>query len=205
MSRWTSFWAAVGLMASVLLLQLALEHPPGTSEEVAAWVQALGSIGAIVAATLIARDSARTSRQIALEMQNREVAGRLEVAVHVASQARDLREILGNRLAGSSETQLGANDFDNVTAAIAALPFAELRSGRLVTNLMALQRVVRMLGSISDHHERVVANAPGADNSKIIEEFTRRSAALDRIYGEVEKASAEALGRLTDSHNTGVR
>ena len=56
MRNWTSFWLTLGVIGFAVPAFWALERPPQDSGDVAAWVQAIGSIAAIIGAVWIARD-----------------------------------------------------------------------------------------------------------------------------------------------------
>lgn len=64
MRNWQAFWLTVGAMTFAAFASWFAQRTPTTSGEVAAWVQAVGSVAAIVAAVLIARrDRTRTEQR----------------------------------------------------------------------------------------------------------------------------------------------
>lgn len=200
MTNWTLFWTTLAVVFAVgFAVWISGAPSPGNATEAAAWLQAIGSIGAIVVAILVAQHSAKISRRVALEMQNREAAGRIEVAVHIANQANELRNHLKARINGGARG-LGDNDFDSVADAIDVLPFAELRSGLLVAELMTTRRLVRSLHAISQTFESFYGILEPAGLESLKSQFEKKSEALDRTYVRLKGDAAEALKQLSSLH-----
>lgn len=166
----------------------------------ASWIQAVGSIVAIIAAIVISNDGARRNRHIALEIQNREAAARIEVAIHVANQGRTLVALVGKRFAGG-KTTLGEGDFDSVCRAIDGIELADLRSGRLVTALMTLRRLLGPIRKLNDGFEVVGGcGMPRSDLLSFRKELRHRAKVFNRTYDEAVQAAESALTRLSKSH-----
>lgn len=202
-TAWKHFWIVIGLIAAAGVAAAIWTMPEiGRSNVAAAWVQAVGSVAAIIASVMIGNRAAKKARHAALEVQNREAAGRLEVALHVANQARELLQVLRSRFRGG-DTSLGANDFDSVREALQALPFADLRSGPLVKELMTIRRVLGSIQAISARYEDFHGVLGAELLSQLKSEFERKATALERSYDAAEAAYEAALLRLDALHDAG--
>lgn len=200
MKNWMAFWTTLSTMAAVVLLCWAIKRPPATSGEVAAWVQAIGSVVAIIVAILIGQSAAKRARHVALEVQNREAAARIEIAIFVASQSRDLAQALERRfhLRGPALSEI---DFSSVQEGIDRLPMSELRSGALVAKLLTLRRLVGGLEGLSVEFEGMGGPSLSEPRRMIYRSrLLERSDILLRVYGDIENAAQAALTRLSDTH-----
>lgn len=193
-AAWTTAWAAESGNLFFVAHALAQDSAP-------AWVQAIGSVAAIVAAVIVSNQTARRTRHIALEIQNREAASRIEVAIHIANQARTLVNMANDRVSRHGEVTLGAGDFDSVRGAIDALPIADLRSGRLVTCMMTIRRLLGPIQKISEDYESVGGHGVEPTSQKAFDErMAVRLAAFDRTHEDLQLAARAALDRLSESH-----
>lgn len=166
-----------------------------------AWVQAIGSIMAILAAVWVAQDTARRSRHIALEIRNRDASARIEIAMHIANEARTLMNFAAASLRGTAHMNLGAGDFQSVREAIDALPFAELSSGRIVAELMTIRRLLGPIERLCDTFNHAGLSIDKQTRGSLDEEVDRRMAAFERSYEKLEGAVRAAIDRLNQSHS----
>jgi len=176
----------------------ALSHPA-----TAAWVQAIGSIGAIGVAIWVANDAANRNRHTALEMRNREASTRLEIAHHIANEAKLLVGMAAKSIRGELNISLGEGDFQSVRDAIDALPFAELTHGRVVVELMTIRRLLGPIEKLCEANNLVGLAMTKSDQKSMKDELARREAAFDRTFVKMEQAVRDALDRLNRSHDEG--
>ena len=121
-------------------------------QTLAAWVQAAGSILAIVAAFLISFLQHRSTLKV-LQKQRREAnAGRLDVLFELAEQARTLIEkanagIQGN-VASYFERELDSNDLQGLHEAFASIALHDLPTANSVFAILRLKEVTRQMPSL---------------------------------------------------------
>jgi hypothetical protein len=193
-SVWRSFWGAIALMGAAGVAAAIWQMPePLRNNVAAAWVQAIGSIAAIVAAAFISDRATRDGRKTAFALQNREASGRLEVAMFVAHQVVMLAYLVKARVGGASQAITGS-DFDSILDAIDKLPLADLSSGRFVQELLAMRRVLNAL-------KGYVASFEGAKSKSYVRAtfaiaIMDRIATLEKVYVHVEEAYADALEKV---------
>ncbi|ACR29185.1 MULTISPECIES: hypothetical protein [Burkholderia] len=86
MGRYSGLAMFIGAFAAGILVTAVLRWPPAQSSDWAAWVQAVGSIGAIVAATKIASQQADRDRKLRRD----ELHERVQCVAVLVSQCRDV-------------------------------------------------------------------------------------------------------------------
>lgn len=157
---------AVGLFLGGSLVGWAVAlyflHPPGGSGDSASWVQAVGSIGAIVGAFAVGNrqaDSARRHAVEAIEDRQRKRCEAVAAIVRTAADQVTSMAVLLQKMPVWSFVlyrELPTHSIPEVTNAIAAVPLHDLGSYEAV---MGLTDLLANLKSISAELERLERTA----------------------------------------------
>lgn len=130
----------LGVLASVVMISIFLHYQPHTSESVAAWVQAFGSVAAIVGAVWVGNRQV----QAALSAEARASAGRRRSILAIAEAAHEHSERFRRLLAQSDpRASLSLNYHESiingVAEALGSVPFHEVGSRDGVMALLSLR------------------------------------------------------------------
>ncbi|HCP79400.1 MAG: hypothetical protein CML16_03225 [Pusillimonas sp.] len=91
-------WAALSIIGMLVLVGIFAWQFPDSSQEWAAWVQAFGSIGAILGAFTISENATKRNRLLRIEAENRErrrlEIGYRDVVLNLSSQAAELAKLI---------------------------------------------------------------------------------------------------------------
>jgi hypothetical protein len=147
------------------LIKIFLLYPPNSSQDWAFWVQALGSIGAIIGAFEIARRQYQANLELERDRIERE---HKKVLLNILALAAYARKLIGEahsyrqKSANADSAQHRRHEIsklEDISAALAAIPLHELPVVEAVSALVALRRMVKetsllliALGDIRDYY-----------------------------------------------------
>ncbi len=142
--------------ASGAVLAAAFTHIPGSPSDWAAWVQAIGSIGAILATVIVVQWQNQTARSAEERAARERYKNLLRAATVVGEELCQLLSILSNSLreTGSVPVSFAATSsmIADVTAAVQSLPLTEFResTGDQIIRIRRVCREVNLLASSSN-------------------------------------------------------
>lgn len=109
----------------------------------ASWVQAFGSIGAIVGAWIIGRAQSKSALEHALQLRDREHVERVRALFPIAARAFELVQDLEREPCDSYyQITYSESSFRTCLKALAAIPLHELGSYALVQGYMEMQQAL---------------------------------------------------------------
>lgn len=152
------FTSTVGF-ATILFTSHADIFIPKSSSDIAAWIQAVGSIGAIVGAFLIMGRQINATRMLAQERHWQEKTEREEAQLAVITLLRNFGEAFKNCREQQDmfdlQTQWNTVLKNNVPAALAAfdaLPLYELGSSARILNVARIRSAVQSMYDITSNY-----------------------------------------------------
>jgi uncharacterized membrane protein len=143
-----STWFAVVLLAgAVFLILYKIGNYFGLDKNTwAAWVQAVGSIAAIVGAIWISKNQHIKDRELEVEKQRKADLQILEAIAALIARASATCELLLEAWNVDQAARLGLGDqIADAKQAIDRLPYFEIPNARLVTHIALLPRSLGML------------------------------------------------------------
>lgn len=173
---------AAAVIAGTLLVGFSVAAKGVFSDVTAAWVQAVGSIWAVLAVWRFSTEEARRAEEAAFQ----QVRSRIETALHVAHEARELARETVARLKGPN--RLPKHDFEDVRETLDRIPIDKLGSGRLALRVRQLRRLVEHLWLYYD--SAASHNEVGTEDEEVMR---RHQVAVERIY-----AAYDEIERLCD-------
>lgn len=126
--------AGIGLCALIKLISLS----PLWSSEGAAWVQAVGSIGAIIAAVMIMKHQSEEARKLAIETDARALGRRLAALEALIDQGFKMAQSVEKHANGIRSfydyffTLVRPEEIEAITQALKGIPLYTLESYKLV-------------------------------------------------------------------------
>lgn len=166
----------VSIAITILFGWLLSLWNPKDSAEVASWVQAIGSILAIVGAIYVGRSQANESLRQAHLMRDLDRKGRQD-AIFAVVQAVYIRciTVRAHAKAGNSVTNLreywareGEADFSAALTTLLSLPLYELKSANLVLDIHGIQGPMTKIQSALDRIDRHWDSLTIADQREIM-------------------------------------
>jgi hypothetical protein len=196
-------WLACALLGLALI---ALVVTYGGSQSVAAWVQALGAIAAILGAFVISH--LQTSAAAKQEARRRDERGRALAYLLMPSivdlmlgvkKIRDTIETNEHGMALVTPVQLSVDD------AVAAMTFNVVGDRDVLLRIDAFPpaiaaRVVRLFSAVEDFDELVAKYLPeapsfdGTMRGQFIEEIDRKFAGIEQLVSEVNAQLTSVFG-----------
>lgn len=200
-------WAeAVGVAASLtLLLSLALVAAGGWSwfktllESAApAWIQAVGSVAAIIAAAAIARQQASSARRLEAEKQAAAEVQKLKIVLALMARAHGL----SNDICRAFETAK-FEDFDQVSPelmadthqTLMALPIFEVPDGLLALDVLTIGRALGVLHDRWLNLREACSSDPSAIRGGVAELGTLADEVREISLDAVHKCRSEIASR----------
>jgi hypothetical protein len=150
---WLLFLSA---FSAGMMVTAFLRWPPNQSSDWAAWVQAVGSIGAIVGAFEVGRRQAEASRRQAIDLdvlaQQRQVDAIVAVVNHSIDQATASADSFMNMPTDVLRFALQEPIYSlsEATDALLAIPLHEVGTGAAVTQFAQLQVVLKAMQATID-------------------------------------------------------
>lgn len=185
------------LMLAALGWQYAQEHAFSRSDW-AAWVQAIGSIAAIVGAIIVGNRSSRQMRQLERDQRQVELNRQLDIIdtllFHIEQLANEWLQAHSRRELDQI-TSIEPDKFDALSTYIKSIPPLEIPAKDMAVDLIALPLVMK---TMSDAIKRVSAtdcyNTPA-----VFDEFTRQGCAYyaREIHERATKARSVCMTEWT--------
>lgn len=149
---------AISIAAVAVIVNMIVSVPELRSDAAASWVQAVGSIAAILGAFEISRRQGAKARQQAIEMVERANRQRIEsvraIVVHAEEQARAMAETIQVMPYEIFKMTMAAPvlTLDEAAAALSAVPLHELGSYEAVSAITGMQKALASMRSAIDKY-----------------------------------------------------
>ncbi|MCA8339477.1 hypothetical protein [Burkholderia multivorans] len=176
------FLSACALCVSLVLAALTVQAWGWNASNVAAWVQALGSIGAIVGAFMVGSRQIESDRRQTLENEARERARKsdaiMAVVTHAMGQASSTAESFRRMPTPVLKAALDQPIYSLAEAADALLnvPLHEVGSSEAVTQFASLQVVLKQMSAAVREFKAMDLNAATLSHIGHIERLTASTA-----------------------------
>jgi hypothetical protein len=146
------------------------------SEPAAAWVQAVGSVAAILGAFVIGERQSRAAREHALELDRVAQKRKNDSVLAIAAAAHQHVIEISNAFQGEAinlmylALEYNHRNVDDVIDAIAAVPLHELGSADAVTSLLGIKTALMRVHEIADNALKQSAFPSGGRQHKPLED-----------------------------------
>lgn len=172
--------ATVALAVGAVLLYMILMVPVLDSANSAAWVQAVGSIMAIVGAYLVGERQVQGALRSVREAQRLELSRKNASILGIAAEANRIGLAVAKAFEGGGMNSIAVTLSyderlaDDVVNALAALPFHDLGSYEAVTSLFRLKNeMVKLQGAVADARQHRIK--PVTEDQGRIAEYERNT------------------------------
>lgn len=142
----------VVVLAVTMVVILACTYAwPEDRFGMAAWVQAIGSVGAIIGAVLVMKWQSQEAAQLAQKMDDRALARRLSAVESIVEHAYNLSEVLRVRTQPVNDyhdyffSNVSPEDIDTALNALSEIPLHTLESFKMVRAVQQIRQKLQRL------------------------------------------------------------
>ncbi|MDS0850427.1 hypothetical protein [Burkholderia cenocepacia] len=204
MKNWIAALAALGGIAAVIIISAFGATSAGTqpykTEYMASWLQAIGSISAIVASVVLVRwqmDAERSRQELA---EKKRIELRVEVVLRILAEAHGWISLVAANMKTDDDVRMSVSRvFDEYTiatlqAALDGIPLWDLPSSDFVTPIIQFkQATVRVIQSIhaikSDFSRNPIDSVTDYSEHEAVQAIRTLVPTIDRAFARAKRYS----------------